>query len=500
MTQTAALRVSTIHPTPYGTFDRMPLSEQWRGGRSGRVSEDRDPYTDEILVRIPLANEQDLDEAYRGAAAAQPKWAATVPGERAALLRRAADIMEARREEIVTWLIKESGSTRLKANIEWDSAHAITLEAASAPYRVQGRILPSDIPGKENRVYRQPVGVVGVISPWNFPLHLTNRSVAPALAVGNAVVIKPASDTPVTGGLLLAKIFEEAGLPPGVFSVVVGPGSVIGDAFVLHPVPRVISFTGSTPVGRRIAELAAKSPMLKRVALELGGNSPFIILDDADLDLAVNAVVFGKFLHQGQICMITNRIIVDATIYDQFVERFTARVRKLKFGNPDDADTAIGPIINKSQFAGLLKHIEGARSSGARQTAGGEPHGLMLPPHVFADVTPHMAIAQEEMFGPVVSIIKVTGEEEAIRVANDTEFGLSSAVFSRNVERGVRVALQVKAGMTHVNDQPVNDLPNCPFGGEKNSGLGRFGGDWIIEEFTTDHWVSVQHQPRQYPF
>lgn len=500
MTQTAALRVSTIHPTPYGTFDRMPLGEQWRGGRSGRVSEDRDPYTDEILVRIPLANEQDLDEAYRGAAAAQPKWAATVPGERAALLRRAADIMEARREEIITWLIRESGSTRLKANVEWDSAHAVTLEAASAPYRVQGRILPSDIPGKENRVYRQPVGVVGVISPWNFPLHLTNRSVAPALAVGNAVVIKPASDTPVTGGLVLAKIFEEAGLPPGVLSVVVGPGSMIGDAFVLHPVPRVISFTGSTPVGRGIAERAAKSPMLKRVALELGGNSPFIILDDADLDLAVNAAVFGKFLHQGQICMITNRLIVDATLYDQFVERFTARVRKLKFGNPNDTDTAIGPIINKSQFDGLLKHIEGARSSGARQTVGGEPHGLMLPPHVFADVTPHMAIAQDEMFGPVVSIIKVTGEDEALRVANDTEFGLSSAVFTRNVERGVRIALQVKAGMTHVNDQPVNDLPNCPFGGEKNSGLGRFGGDWIIEEFTTDHWVSVQHTPRQYPF
>ena len=278
MTQTAALRVSTVHTPPYGTFDHMPLGEQWRGGRSGRVSEDRDPYTDEILVRIPLANEQDLDEAYRGAAAAQPKWAATVPGERAALLRRAADIMEARREEIVTWLIKESGSTRLKANIEWDSAHAITLEAASAPYRVQGRILPSDILGKENRVYRQPVGVVGVISPWNFPLHLTNRSVAPALAVGNAVVIKPASDTPVTGGLLLAKIFEEAGLPPGVLSVVVGPGSVIGDVFVLHPVPRVISFTGSTPVGRRIAELAAKSPMLSNNNLTCRRSKPVTVV------------------------------------------------------------------------------------------------------------------------------------------------------------------------------------------------------------------------------
>jgi aldehyde dehydrogenase (NAD+) len=388
----------------------------------------------------------------------------------------------------------------MKANVEWDSAHAIMLEAASAPYRVQGRILPSDIPGKENRVYRQPVGVVGVISPWNFPLHLSNRSVAPALAVGNAVVIKPASDTPVTGGLLLAKIYEEAGLPPGVLSVVVGPGSVIGDAFVLHPVPRVISFTGSTPVGRRIAELAAKSPMLKRVALELGGNSPFIILDDADLDLAVNAAVFGKFLHQGQICMITNRIIVDASIYDQFVERFTARVLTLKVGDPNNADTAIGPIINKSQLEGLIKHIENARSSGARQTAGGAPNGFLLPPHVFADVTPRMQIAQDEMFGPVVSVIKVAGEEEALRVANDTEYGLSSAVFTRDVERGVRVALQVKAGMTHVNDQPVNDLPNCPFGGEKNSGLGRFGGDWIIEEFTTDHWISVQHTPRQFPF
>lgn len=490
---------STV-PAPYDGFDCMPLGAQWRGGRSGRVSEDRDPYTNEVLVRIPLADEQDLNEAYRAAADAQPQWAAMLPGERAAILRRAAAIMEARREEIVTWLIKESGSTRLKANVEWGSAHAIMHEAASAPYRVQGRILPSDIPGKENRVYRQPVGVVGVISPWNFPLHLSNRSVAPALAVGNAVVIKPASDTPVTGGLLLAKIFKEAGLPTGVLSVVVGPGSVIGDAFVLHAAPRVISFTGSTPVGRRIAELAAKSPMLKRVALELGGNSPFIILDDADLDLAVNAAVFGKFIHQGQICMITNRIIVDATIYDRFVERFTARVRGLTVGDPNSADTTIGPIINKSQIEGLLKHIENARSNGARQTAGGDPKGLLLPPHVFADVTPDMPIAQQEMFGPVISIIKVRGEAEAIQVANDTEYGLSSAVFTRDVERGVRVALQVKAGMTHVNDQPVVDLPNCPFGGEKNSGLGRFGGDWIIEEFTTDHWVSVQHTPRQYPF
>jgi aldehyde dehydrogenase (NAD+) len=500
MTETLLSNDISAKPVAYDGFDRMPLGKSWHEGRSGRSAEDRDPYTNDILVRIPLADERDLDEAYRAAKHAQPDWAAMLPGERGAVLRRAAAIMEARREEIMTWLIRESGSTRIKADIEWESARAITYEAASAPYRVQGRTLPSDIGGKENRVYRQPVGVVSVISPWNFPLHLSNRSVAPALAVGNAVVLKPASDTPVTGGLLLAKIYEEAGLPPGVLSVIVGPGSVVGDPFVLHPVPRVISFTGSTPVGRHIAELATKSPMIKRVALELGGNSPFIILDDADLDLAVNAAVFGKFLHQGQICMITNRLIVDAKIYEPFVERFSARVRGLKIGDPNNADTAVGPIINKSQFEGLIKHIENARSAGARQTAGGDPKGLMLPPHVFADVTPHMQVAQDEMFGPVVSIIKVTGEEEAICVANDTEYGLSSAVFSGNVERGVRVALQIKAGMTHVNDHPVNDLPNCPFGGEKNSGLGRFGGDWIIEEFTTDQWISVQHTPRPYPF
>ncbi len=228
MTQTLLSNDISAKPVAYDGFNRMPLGKSWREGRSGRSAEDGDPYTNEILVRIPLADERDLNEAYGAAKHAQPDWAAMLPAERATVLRQAAAIMEARREEIIGWLIRESGSTRLKANVEWDSAHAIMLEAASVPYRVQGRILPSDIAGKENRVYRQPAGVVGVISPWNFPLHLSNRSVAPALAVGNAVVIKPASDTPVTGGLLLAKIYEEAGLPPGVLSVVVGPGSVIG--------------------------------------------------------------------------------------------------------------------------------------------------------------------------------------------------------------------------------------------------------------------------------
>jgi aldehyde dehydrogenase (NAD+) len=331
-------------------------------------------------------------------------------------------------------------------------------------------------------------------------LHLSLRSVAPALALGNAVVLKPASDTPVTGGLLIAKIFEEAGLPAGVLSVVVGAGRVIGDAFVLHPVPRVISFTGSTEVGRGIAEDAAKSPIIKRVALELGGNSPLVVLQDADLKIAVDAAVFGKFLHQGQICMSINRIIVDARVHDEFVDLFVERVVGLKYGDPKDPKTVIGPIINQQQLNAVRARIQKARSSRAREVLGGEPQGLVLPPHVFVDVTNDMPIAREEIFGPVAPIIKVQNDDEALRVANDTEHGLSSAVFTRDFERGLQFALGVQAGMTHVNDSPVNDLPNSPFGGEKNSGIGRYNGEWAIEEFTTHHWISVQHSPRQYPF
>jgi aldehyde dehydrogenase (NAD+) len=487
-------------PTPYEGFDTMPINGEWRPGRSGQTAEDLNPYTGDVVVAIPLADEGDVDEAYRAAAASQRDWSGRKPAERAAVLRRAAAIMEDRREEIVDWLIRESGSARIKADIEWQFTRAMTLEAATFPSRAEGQIVPNDIPGKKSRVYRQPVGVVGMISPWNFPLHLSNRSVAPALALGNTVVIKPASDTPVTGGLLLAKIYEEAGLPPGVLNVVIGAGSAIGDRFVLHPVPRVISFTGSTAVGRHIMGLAARSPMLKKVALELGGNSPLVVLDDADPDLAVETAVFGKFLHQGQICMSVNRIVVDAKVHDDFVERFLARVRRLKVGNPDDDDTVIGPVINEGQLKKLREHIERGRAEGARLVIGGEPQGLVLPPHIFTDATNDMSIAQDELFGPVTSIIKVSGEEQALEIANATTYGLSSAVVTRDVERGLRFAQRFQAGMSHVNDSPVNDIATSPFGGEKNSGLGRYNGQWAIDEFTTPHLVTVQHVPISYPF
>lgn len=487
-------------PAPYTGLERLFIGGRWVSGRSQHTVKPIDPYHRAVIMEIPAANQQDIDDAFQAAKKAQVEWANTLPSDRSKVMRRAADIMDARREEMIAWSIREAGSPRKKATLEWQIARNLMDQAISAPYAAQGHILPSDIPGKESRVYRQPVGVVSVVSPWDFALNLANRSISPALAVGNAVVVKPPSATPVTGGLIFAKIFEEAGLPPGVLNVVVGSAREIGDSFVSHPIPRVVTFTGSTKAGRHIGELAMSSPIMKRVSLELGGNSPFVVLDDADLDLAVKAAVFGKFLNSGQICMSINRLIIQEPVYDEFVDRFVDRVRRLKLGDPNNPDTDIGPVINEAQLQSHLKHIESARQEGARQLLGGDLEGLMLPPHVFGDVNNQMTIAREELFGPIAPILKARNEAEALEIANDTEYGLSSAVFTQDEGRGTRFALQMQAGMTHVNDQTVNDLPNAPFGGEKNSGIGRFGGNWIIEEFTTDHWITIQHSPRTYPF
>lgn len=486
--------------THYSDFHLQPIAGEWRKGTGGKHLWVTNPFDDSLLLEIPQANRADLDAAYRKAAEVQPQWAALGPSARAAVLHEVVAVFDRRRDEIIDWLIRESGSTRLKAQLEWGAARAIALESASFPARVHGRIVESNVPGKESRVYRSALGVVGVISPWNFPLHLTQRSIAPALALGNAVVIKPASDTPVCGGLLLARIFEEAGLPAGVLSVVVGAGSEIGDAFVEHPVPSLITFTGSTPVGRGIGAIASGGEHLKHVALELGGNSPFVVLEDADLEQAVNAAVFGKFLHQGQICMAINRIIIDDRLYSAFAERFVARVKGLKVGDPNLQDTVIGPVINAKQLQGLHEKIELARAEGARPLFEGGSNGNLMAPHVYGEVTVDMDLARNEIFGPLVGLIRARDEAHALELANATEFGLSSAVFSTNLERAVTFARKVRAGMTHVNDIPVNDEANAPFGGEKNSGLGRFNGDWAIDEFTRDHWISVQHTPRQYPF
>jgi aldehyde dehydrogenase (NAD+) len=460
------------------------INGSWRTGKSRHVVKDVDLFTGETLLEIPAGDTQDLD-AHRGARAAGRAWAADLPSQRASALRGVAAIVVARREEIVSWLVGESGSTGVQARLEWESTHAIMLVAASMPYLVEDRMLPGDVPGKECRVYRQPAGVVGLISPWNWPLHLNARSLGPALAVGNAVVVKRASDTPVTGRLLLAKMFEEAGLAAGGMSVLVGAGREIGDAFVVYQTPRVISFTGSTAVGRRIARQAVESPIMKRLELELGGNTPFVVLSDADLDQATEAAVFGKFLHQGQIWMAINRLIIDGRVYNDFRDRFTERVRKLKYGDPNQSDTMVGPIINHSQLQHLRKHIEDARSAGTPQVLGGEPRGLVLPPHVFRDVGNEHPIARDELFGPVAPVLRAKGDEDALCIANSTENGLSSTVFTGDPERRARFAERLEAGMSHVRRSTISPTVRST--------------KRTPASFTSDHWVTLQHTPARYP-
>ncbi|MBQ0985619.1 aldehyde dehydrogenase family protein [Streptomyces sp. F63] len=484
-------------PAPYSGFDRMFLAGHWQPGSSGSVGTDTDPYTDETLTEIQLAAPADVDLAYGAAREAQPGWAALPREERAAVLDRAARIMADRRAETGDWLTREAGATAARVDMELGILEAVTRLAAARREPDPPRVAAS-VPGKENLIRRRPVGIVAVISPWNFPAYLSNRSVAPALAAGNAVVLKPAGDTPVTGGLLLARIYEEAGLPPGLLSVLVGSGGEIGDLMVAHHVPRVVSFTGSTPVGRRIAARAG----LKKLALELGGNGPMVVLDDAGLDGAVDAALHGSYFHQGQICMATNRVIVDRSRFDDFTALFTERARALRAGDPRDGRTQLGPLINDSQLAGVRDKVARAVTQGARVVLSGEPAGptgRVLPPHVVIGRN-DVATAAEEVFGPVATLLPADGEEDALRLANDTEYGLSSAVFTGDPERGLRFASRVEAGMTHVNDTTVHDDVRAAFGGEKQSGLGRFGGEWVFEEFTTPHWVTVQRTPRDLAF
>ncbi len=474
------------------------IGGQWREGRSQTVYTDQNPYNESTLVQIRLASAEDVDQAYRAAKEAQQEWEAVNAYQKVAVMEKAAELLKERREEIIRILIEENGASHLKANIEADAAMGILKEAATFPLRMQGKIMPSVIPGKENRIYHKPAGVAGIISPFNFPFHLTMRSLAPALAAGNGVVLKPDQQTMISGGLFLGKLFDDAGIPKGLLNVTVCRSAEIGDAFVEHPIPRIISFTGSTPVGRHIGELCGKH--LKRVALELGGNNVMLVLKDADIERAAGSAAFGKFLNSGQICMSLNRIIVERPAYEGFVKAFVERASRLKYGDPRDKDVVVGPLINHRQVERIQKLIDQSLAAGAQYALQGKVEGNVFAPTILTHVTNDMPIAQEEIFGPAVGVIVVDSEEEAIRVANDSEYGLSGAVHAGSIEHGVEVAKQIETGMIHVNDQGVNDEPIVAFGGEKASGLGRYGGEWALHEFTTVKWISVQLQPREYPF
>ena len=485
---------------PHYSFGDLYFDGKWQAGTAAKPLDVASPWTGEMIARIAAAAPADVDRAFHASVGAQRAWGARLPGERTEVFLRAARVLEARRGEIVDWLVREAGSTIAKAQIEWWAVHNSIVEASALPSRVEGRILGGDYPGKESFVFRLPVGVVSVISPWNWPLHLSMRSVAPALAAGNAVVVKPAADTPITGGLLIAKIFEEAGLPAGALTILVGRSSEIGDRFVVHPVPRVLSFTGSTEVGRHVGQLALTSTLIKRTMLELGGNGPLLVTEDVDVERAAHVASVGKFLHHGQMCIAVNRIIVADAIHDAFVESFVARVRTLKRGRASDPETTVGPIINQSQLDRITRLVDGAKLEGARLLLGDPVEGLIMPPRVLDGVTQTMKIARTEIFGPVATILRAKDDSDAIRIANDTEYGLTSGVLCRDLGRAMAIAKRIEAGMTHINDIPAVDMPNMPFGGEKNSGIGRFGTRDVLDEFTTQHWISVQHAPSAYPF
>ncbi|MCX5091935.1 aldehyde dehydrogenase family protein [Streptomyces sp. NBC_00365] len=477
---------------------RQYIDGEWRQGTGSWDIIDFNPYNGEKLASITIATVDEVDEAYRAAQRAQKAWAATNPYARRAVFEKTLRLIEEREAEITEVIIAELGGTHLKAGFELHLAKEFLRESIQLSLRPEGKILPSPIDGKENRLYRVPVGVVGVISPFNFPFLLSLKSVAPALALGNGVVLKPHQNTPIVGGSLVAKIFEDAGLPGGLLNVVITDIAEIGDAFIEHPVPKVISFTGSDKVGRHVATVCASH--FKSAVLELGGNSALVVLEDADIDYAVDAAVFSRYVHQGQVCMAANRVLVDRSIADEFTEKFVAKVKTLKVGDPSDPQTIIGPVINSSQADSLTGAVDQAIAEGATALVRGATTDNLVEPTVLTDLPADSAILQQEIFGPVALLVTFDGEEEAVRIVNDTPYGLSGAVHTADVERGVAFAKQIDTGMFHVNDGTVHDEPLVPFGGEKHSGIGRLNGETTVDAFTTQKWISVQHGRSFFPF
>jgi acyl-CoA reductase-like NAD-dependent aldehyde dehydrogenase len=455
------------------------------------------PANQRPFAKIFMAREEHMRAAIDSAHAAKDAWANTLAAERERFLMRAADELEGARGEMVDLLIDEAGSTFGKAQFEIGFAANLVRSIAGEARRIHGDVFPSDVPGLISMAIRRPLGVVAGISPFNFPVVLSLKKVAFALACGNTFVLKPSEETSLVG-LKLAESFERAGVPAGVFNVVPGDGKTMAQVLYDDPRVKLISFTGSTAVGRIIATECAKRG--KRVVLEMGGKSPLIVLKDADLDYAVDTACFGIFIHQGQICMAGSRIIVEAPIYEEFLKRFAAKAATLKVGDPRDPHTVIGPLIRSSQCPMIDKKIKDAVAAGARVLTGGKYEGNFYHPTVVADVTPEMAAFRDELFGPVAAVSKANDAEHALALANNSAYGLSSAVLTNNLQLAMRFALELEAGMVHLNGPTIHDEGTVPFGGVKDSGSGREGGRWSTDEMTEVKWVTIQMGRRPYPF
>jgi vanillin dehydrogenase len=482
-----------------GLMDTLLIGGEWTGARDGRSFDKTDPFTGDSAGSAAAAGREDARAAADAAAKAFPEWAATPPAGRRELLQKAAGLISERAQDIAAIVTEETGGTFGWGMFNCSLAAGMLGEAAAQTTAATGEIIPSNVPGLTAMGVRQPAGVVLGIAPWNAPVILGTRAIASPLAYGNTVILKASEVCPRTHAEI-GRALADAGMPPGVVNVVTHEADDapdVVDELIAHPAVRRINFTGSTRVGRLIAENAARH--LKRVLLELGGKAPLVVLPDADLDEAVAAAKFGAFMHQGQICMSTERVVVDRSVAGDFASLLGEKAGALKVGDPRDPETQIGPMVNAGAVERVSGLVKDAVEHGAQVVTGGEADGALFPPTVLTGVTPQMRIYGEESFGPLVGLVEVDGADEAVQVANDTEYGLAAAVFGKHVPAALDVARRIESGICHVNGATVHDEPQMPFGGVKASGFGRFGGKAAIEEFTELRWITIQQGSRHYP-
>ncbi|MFZ9063149.1 MAG: aldehyde dehydrogenase family protein [bacterium] len=475
----------------------MYIDGRWRTG-TGTFA-DLNPSDNSVWATIPDGGRSETRAAIEAAQEAFYEWAEMPFTHRANHLLKVAEIWESRIPEFVAAMQSEGGGWVGKGKFEGGYVAEVFRAAAAMTYGAIGEVLPSEH-GKFSTAVRYPMGVVAVISPWNFPGILSSRGFAFPLAAGNTIVLKPSEDTPYCGGLFFAEVMEEAGIPKGVFNVITCSRENVvkmGDELIENPLVKGVSFTGSTQVGRSIA--AKCGAYLKKCCVELGGKDSLIVRADADMERATQAANFGSFMHQGQICMSVEKVLVQRSIFNEFLEKFVARAARLKVGNTADPENVIGPLINDRQVDRVKSQLEDAIAKGAKVELGGKIEGRFVYPTILTGVTPAMLVYQDETFGPVVPVIPFETDEEAISIANDTEYGLSSGIITADEEKALQMARQLETGMCHVNCSSVNDEPNVPFGGTKASGLGRHGGRWSMETFTDTRWITLERGGRHFP-
>lgn len=489
-----------MNPNSYDTTDgirtyKLFIDGKWVASSRNLLADSLNPATGKVFARTHQAGAEEVMAAIDAAQKATETWGRSVASEREKMLLRVCDVIEKRVDEIREMLIDECGSVYNKANWEIDYVTDLLRSTAGDVRHVMGETMPFTVPGQLSMSVRRPLGVVAGIAPFNSPFLLSMKKIAFALAAGNTFVLKPSEETPISGAMM-ADLFQEAGLPDGVLNVVPGVPDEVGKLLISDPRIKLITFTGSTRTGRYLAVEAAKN--LKKFTLEMGGKSPLIVLKDADLDYAVSVATFGAFLHQGQVCMASSKVIVEAPLFEKFCEKFAAKASGLVVGDPRDTKTFIGPLIRRSQCDFIAGQLEDARSKGAKILTGGTHEERFFQPTVLRDVDSDMRIYHEESFGPVVSVLKAEDSEDALRIANDTRYGLSAAVITNDMQKALDLAQRLESGMVHVNDTTISDEPHVPFGGVKESGFGREGGKYSWEEMTEVKWVTVQLGQRDF--